>query len=463
MIPRAFALAEADSSSKGASDQLLDDIERRACLYFYEMADPDTGLVLDRSVVDVSYRPGPCSIAATGFGLSALCIADRRNYLDRSLLKARVARTLEYLSKSAEHEHGFFYHFIDSANGNRIWKSEVSSVDSCWLLCGVLHVKAYWDDEEIRRMAAELLNRADWQWMLNGGQLLSHGWAPESGFLPYRWDAYCELLAMYLLALSSEMHPIPAACWNSWRRPMSDYEGIFFIDAGAPLFVHQYSHAWFDFRDRVDHFANYFNNSQRATQAHRLYCMSLSKDFPWFGPDMWGVTASDSRKGYRVWGYTGHPPDGTLVPCAAGGSIVFLPQLCGDVLENMMDRYGKDLWCRFGFRDAFHPESGWYGPDVIGIDLGIMLLMAENLRSQSVWGDIMATEEAKRGLELAGLLHPSAEPLANVRSEDSDRPHPTESGASNVTQQKSSPTSSHSVPKRRRSRSSTNASNREEN
>ena len=462
-VSGATAVEQAEPTAKGATDELLDEIERRACLYFYEMADPHTGLVLDRSVVTVSYTPGPSSIAATGFGLSALCIADRRGYLDRSMVKARVHRTLEYLTTRAQQEHGFFYHFLDSANGNRIWKSELSSVDSGWLLCGALHAKAYWDDEEIRKMASQLLNRADWQWMLNGGQLLTHGWVPETGFLPYRWDAYSELLAMYLLALSSETHPIPAACWNAWRRPMSDYEGIFFIDAGAPLFVHQYSHAWFDFRDRVDHYANYFNNSQRATQAHRLYCMSLAKEFPWFGPNMWGVTASDSRKGYRVWGYSGQPPDGTLVPCAAGGSIVFLPQLCGAVLQNMKDRYGKDLWCRYGFRDAFHPEAAWYGPDVIGIDLGIMLLMAENLRSQSVWHDIMGTAEAQHGLQLAGLVHPSAEPPA-PRAEEADRPpNPTESGAGNGSPQKSSAKSSRPATKRRRVRSSTNVPDREKN
>jgi len=455
VVPFAKAVG---ANPHGASDELLDDIERRACLYFYEMADPATGLVLDRAVVDLPYSPGASSIAALGFGLSGLCIADRRGYLDRGLLKARVERTLDSLCNRVEHEHGFFYHFLDSAKCTRIWKSEVSSIDSAFLLCGVLHTKAYWDDNGIREMASQLLNRADWRWMLNGGQMLSHGWVPETGFLPYRWDAYSELLAMYLLALSSESHPIPPACWNSWRRPMSDYEGIFFIDAGAPLFVHQYSHAWFDFRDRVDHYANYFNNSQRATQAHRLYCMSLNKEYPWFGPDMWGVTASDSRKGYRVWGSPQFPPDGTLVPCAAGGSIVFLPQLCGEVLQNMKDRYGKQLWCRYGFRDAFHPGADWYGPDVIGIDLGIMLLMAENVRSLSVWTDIMGTPEAQRGFQLAGLAHPSVEPSVTSHSEDSDHPpQPVESGNNDGSTKKASP--SHSRPRGRRS--STHAQPRE--
>jgi hypothetical protein len=239
--------------------------------------------------------------------------------------------------------------------------------------------------------------------MLNGGDLLSHGWVPESGFLPYRWDAYSELLAMYLLALSSEKHAIPAASWNAFKRPMRDFQGIFYIDAAAPLFVHQYSHAWFDFRNRRDAYADYFHNSQRATHAHRLLCMTLSDEYPWYGPDMWGVTAADSPQGYRVRGSFAHPPDGTLVPCAAGGSIAFLPQTCGAVLQNMKDQFGSHVWCRYGFRDAFHPKTGWYSPDVLGIDLGIMVLMAENLRSGSVWDRVMATTDASRAMSVAGL------------------------------------------------------------
>jgi hypothetical protein len=387
----------------GASDELLDEIERRACLYFYEMADPATGLVLDRAVVDLPYRAGASSIAATGFGLSALAIADSRHYLDRELVRARTVSTLEFLNNGAEQEHGFFYHFLDSATGKRIWKSEASSVDTGWLLCGVLHAKAYWEDEQIRALAASLLRRADWQWMLNGSHALSHGWVPERGFLPYRWDAYSELMAMYLLAMSSETHPIPAACWQGWKRPMTEFQGIFFIDASAPLFVHQYSHAWFDFRDRVDRYANYFNNSFRATYAHRLFCLELAPKFPWFGPNMWGITASDSRRGYTVWVSPHHPTDGTLVPCAAAGSLVFLPQHAGAVLQNMFDTYGEHIWTRYGFRDAFHPMVEWYSPDVIGINLGITLLMAENLRSATVWNAVMSTPEAKTAMEAAGL------------------------------------------------------------
>ena len=302
----------------------------------------------------------------------------------------RVRTTLRFLCDHAAQERGFFYHFLDSASGQRLWKSELSSVDTAWLLCGVLHTSACWDDAEIRKLATELLNRTDWEWMLNGSQTLCHGWTPETGFLKYRWDVYCEVLAMYLMAVSSEKHPIEASSWNAFKRPMRDFQGIFYIDAGAPLFVHQYSHAWFDFRERRDLFANYFRNSVRATEAHKLFCLSYSHEFPWYGPNMWGVTASDSRTGYRIWCSPSSPPDGTLVPCAAGGSLAFLPQSCGAVLQSMYDSFGDKVWTKYGFVDAFHPKEHWYSRYVLGIDQGIILLMAENMRSESVWTAMMS-------------------------------------------------------------------------
>lgn len=346
------------------------------------------------------------SIAATGFGLSALCIADERRYLDRGVAQARVLTTLNYLASKATHEQGFFYHFLNASTGERAWQSEVSSVDTAWLVCGVLHASAHFDHPEIKRLAAEIAGRVDWKWMMNDGSTLAHGWRPESGFLPYRWDSYAELMAMYLIAMGSSTHPIPPAAWNAWQRPKRTFDNLTYIDAGAPLFAHQYSHAWFDFRERRDEHADYFENSRVATLAHRMYCRSLTGEYEWFTQELWGVTASDSRKGYKVWGgpSVSEKSDGTLVPCAAGGSVAFLPSECTGVLETMLARYGSKVWGPYGFVDAFHPKAEWYDPDVIGIDQGIMLLMAENLRSQSVWNAMMSTPEAERGLRAAGFL-----------------------------------------------------------
>lgn len=392
---------------------LLDEIERRACLYFYEQAHPVTGLVMDRVRIDGLDNRRVASIAATGFGLSALCIAHERGFLKKSVAENRVERTLDFFARRVFRHKGFFFHFLDCVSGERVFKCELSSVDTAWLLCGVIHAREHFGSGSIRRMANEILGRVDWNWMLAGGSTLCHGWTPERGFLPYRWDEYSELLAMYLLAMSSTTHPIPASSWDAWHRPLEvGQEDGAFIQSRAPLFVHQYSHAWLDFRGRQDGWADYFENSRKATMRHRDFCLGLRDKFPWFSEDMWGITASDSRRGYVDWGgpatAANRHIDGTLVPCAAGGSVVFLPEECGTVLESMVDRYGWHVWTRYGFVDAFHPRDGWYGPDVLGIDLGIMLLMAENLRTGSVWKTMMASNEAVRGFQAAGFYEPSA-------------------------------------------------------
>jgi hypothetical protein len=311
------------------------------------------------------------------------------------------------LARRAFCQRGFYFHFLDCVTGKRAIQCELSSIDTTWLLCGVLHARQHFDNGKIRRLANELLLRVDWQWMRAGERTLCHGWTPENAFLPHRWDEYSELLAMYLLAMSSTKLPIPPSSWDAWARPNRfDPNGASFIESPAPLFVHQYSHAWFDFRNKHDGWADYFENSRMATARHREFCISLQERFPWFGNDLWGISASDSRAGYVAWGGPQLKPesiDGTLVPCAAGGSIVFLPDACARVLEAMLDRYGNRVWTRYGFVDAFHPQDGWYGPDVLGIDLGIMLLMIENMRTGSVWSSVMASPEAQRGFAIAGF------------------------------------------------------------
>lgn len=403
--------ARAESSARvtpGNRERLLDEIEQRACRYFVEQADPLTGLVLDRAPADGGARnTNVASIAATGFGLSALCIADTRRFMTKGAAQARAEATLHYLARRAWHKHGFFYHFIDASTGQREYRSEVSSIDTAWLLCGVLHARQHFSTPAIDRFANEILDRVDWNWMLAGGKTLSHGWTPESGFLPYRWDQYSELLAMYLLAIGASQSPIPASSWHAWARPTTTESGRSFIDSVAPLFVHQYSHAWIDFRNRRDDYADYFENSRLATARHRRFCLEMRKRFPWFSENMWGITASDSRYGYLDWGGPGTKAnakiDGTLVPCAPGGSLAFLPEECTAVLENMLDQHGKRVWSRYGFIDAFNPHADWWCPDVLGINLGITLLMAENLRSQAVWSAMMGAPEIQRGFKAAGF------------------------------------------------------------
>ena len=241
--------------------------------------------------------------------------------------------------------------------------------------------------------------------MLNGENTLVHGWKPETGFLKNRWSKYCELMVLYLLAIGAGKHSIPPECWHAWQRPTISYNGLKFISGSDPLFVHQYSHAWFDFRGRRDGYADYFANSVTATRAHRQFCIALHKEFPPFSENLWGITASDSAKGYVAWG---GPPrhdriDGTLVPCAAAGSLPFLPMECLRCLRTMREQFSAKTWTRFGFIDAFNPQTGWVGPDVIGIDAGITLLMAENVRTGFLWRTFMQNPEATRGMQRAGF------------------------------------------------------------
>jgi hypothetical protein len=234
--------------------------------------------------------------------------------------------------------------------------------------------------------------------------LLTQGWTPEVGFLSSRWDDYSELMMMYLLGLGSSTHPLREETWTAWKRIPFEYDGMRYIGSFAPLFVHQFSQAWFDFRHQRDKFADYFLNSVTATEVHRRWCIELRRQFPDYGEDMWGISASDSQHGYVAWG---GPPamgpiDGSLVPSAAAGSLPLLPGPALRVLKNMRSRFPA-AWCKYGFVNAFNPLKNWYDTDVIGIDTGITMVMAENLRTGFVWDTFMKAPEPRRGMERAGF------------------------------------------------------------
>ena len=388
-------------------EAFLDEMQRAGCRYFAEQCGPGTGQVLDRAVNRTATGEldprSNASIAATGFGLTALCIADRRGYLPAAQIRKQVVTTLEFHLNKLPHEHGFFYHFNDVHTGAPASWSEVSSIDTALLLCGVLTARAYFNDARISRLATAIYERVDWPWMLNGAQTFSMGWNHGGkGFIPSRWEHYCELMMLYLLAIGSPTHPVDPATWTAWTRPKMAFGPYRFIGSTDPLFVHQYSQAWFDFRGRHDGFANYFDNSVTATRAHKAWCLSLKQ--AWYDNSYWGVSASDWEHGYTAWGGPPlmGPVDGSVVPCATGGSLAFLPADCLRVQRSLRAKYA-DAWGRYGFCDAFHPGQLWYDPDVLGIDLGISVVMAENLRSGLVWETFMRNPEARRAMELCGF------------------------------------------------------------
>lgn len=386
-------------------DQFLEEVQRACFQFFWDQASPSSGLVKDRSQANGPDSRNVASIAATGFGLTALCIAHHRDWLDKKLIRDRVLHTLRFVESRVPQAHGFFCHFLNIQTGERVLQSEVSSIDTAIFICGVLTCRAYFADPEVYDLATKLVARIDWSWLLHGDKTLSMGWTPERGFVHAHWDSYSELMMVYLLGLGSGSSGMSKEVWDAWTRPYFEFNGIRYIGSHAPLFVHQYSHAWFDFRGKRDRYADYFMNSVIATKVHKLWCLELARQFPDYTEDLWGITASDSARGYAVWG---GPPatgriDGSVVPCATAGSLPFLPEETFRVLRTIREKYDKGAWKRYGFVDAFNPLTNWYSRDVIGINVGITLVMAENARTGFVWEQFMKNDVARTGMLRAGF------------------------------------------------------------
>ncbi|MFB3828055.1 MAG: glucoamylase family protein [Bryobacteraceae bacterium] len=401
-------------------DRFLEDLSRRSFQYFWEHTDPETGITRGRAKADgAPYDPvrrDIGSIAVTGFGLAGLCIAAQRGWVRPDEARTRVRNALRFFADHAPQEHGWFFHWMNVKTGQRSGvletsakKSELSSIDTALLMGGILTARQYFKkDSEIERLATRIYGRMDFQWMLAGDPLLlSHGWTPENGFLKARWARYSEFTIIYLLGIGSSTHAIKPESWYAWERPINTYRQYRYVGL-SPLFTHQYSQAFVDYRGRRERRGSridWFENSVTATRAHRLFCMDLSKEFPGYSEDIWGVTSSNSATGYKAWG---GPPrhkaiNGTVVPCAAAGSLMLAPDICLPALKAMKERYGDRIWGRYGFTDAFDPASGWASPDVLGLDLGITLLSAENLRSGFLWKWFMRNPEIPKAMRLAGM------------------------------------------------------------
>jgi hypothetical protein len=400
-------------------EAFVDLIQRTAFDYMWYEANAANGLIRDRSTPQ-----SPSSVAAVGFGLSSLCIGVERGWVSREAGVERVLTTLRTFwekpqgpaSSGTIGHRGFFYHFLDMNTATRSPGSELSSIDTALLLAGVIHARHFFDGEgdeaTIRALADSIYNRVDWQWMTNNDISLTHGWFPESGFISHRWIGYDEGMILYLLAMGSPTFPLPASSWREWTRNYrwETHYGHSFV-VFPPLFGHQYSHAWVDFRGIADAYMrergiDYFENSRRATLASRAYAIANPGGFAGYGGNIWGITASDGPNGYLA---RGAPPamndNGTIAPTAAGGSIAFTPAESIAALRAMYDLLRPRLWGEYGFRDAFNLQLDWYASDFLGIDQGIILLMAENHRSEHVWRYVMRDERVHLGLAKAGFEH----------------------------------------------------------
>lgn len=395
-------------------EEFIDDLERRAFLYFWEHSGKKNGLTLDRARA-TGEAPGAQenhhnvgSIAASGFALTGYCIAAERGWEKPAELRERTRATLRFFADRAFNKDGWFYHWIDTETEQRRWRSEVSTIDTALLLGGVLSVRqCFAEDKEIVRLATRIYERVDFPAMLNGDKyLLSHGWHDESGYIKNRWNDYSEEAILYILGIGSPTRALPWQSWYALKRDWHEYGGYKYMAAVPPLFIHQFSHAWVDFRGRRERYKNfnvdYFENSVAATRAQRQFFIDvLSREFPKYGPNIWGLTASDFAGGYTAWGAPPRDPntDGTVVPCAPAGSLMFTPDISLAALKEMKRLYGGKIYGRYGFTDAFNPHNGWVNRDVIGIDVGITLLSAENLRSGNVWKWFMKNKEIPRALK----------------------------------------------------------------
>lgn len=420
----------------GSGEARLDALQRHAFAYFLNETNAANGLVSDRT------QPGaPASIAAVGFALAAYPVGVERAWMTRADAAERTLALLRFFWTSPHGSapdttgyKGFYYHFLDMTTGRRANLCELSTVDSGFLLAGMLAAGMYFDqdseaEQEIRRLADALYRRTDWQWACDRGATVTHGWNPESGFLPYRWEGYDEAMLLYVLGLGSPTFPLPPESYAAWTstyqwRDIYGYEVLY----GGPLFIHQYSHVWVDFRGIQDAFArdkgmDYCENSRRATYVQQAYAIRNPLGFAGYGERFWGLTASDGPGwttqrvrgierqffGYVARGVPFGPDDGTVAPWAVVASLPFAPEIVLPTVEHFQDVYpqvtGKYcLRCSFNLTVSNGDAGpGWTSPYHFGINLGPVVLMCENYRSGFLWRLMRACPYIVTGLRRAGF------------------------------------------------------------
>jgi hypothetical protein len=430
-------------------DPFLDTVQTRTFAFFWQLANPQNGLIPDRSPT-----PSFSSVAAVGFGLAAYPVAVERGWITRSQARDRVLTTLRFLwnapqgpeaSGIAGHM-GFFYHFLDMQTGHRFQQVELSTIDTALLIAGALVCREYFDgadasEVELRALTDSLYRRIDWRWASPRPPLVSMGWYPDRGFHHLDWKGYNEAMLLYVLALGSPTHTIDAAAWPAWT---STYEWTTFQGQPhlgfPPLFGHQYSHTFIDFRGIQDAYMrgraiDYFENSRRATYSQRTYAIMNPGQWRMYSDSLWGLTASDGpidttivyegrSRQFRTYAARGAGTahivdDGTLVPTAAGGSVPFAPEITVPALKAMRRTFGDALFSTYGFLDAFNPTLrlttlplrhgrivpgvGWVDGDYLGIDQGPILLMIENWRTDLIWRLMRRSAYIVQGLCRAGF------------------------------------------------------------
>jgi len=379
--------------NEAGEEQLLDLVERAAFGFFWNEANPANGLIKDRCYAFGSDQRRVASIASVGFGLSAICVADKRGWIPREEAYQRVLTTLKFFRDNAQKYNGFYFHYYEMDTGAPVRGCEISSIDTGLLLMGVLTVKQYFPGTEVETVARDLLEEADWSWMGNGDRHLAMAWYPGNRFSPHRWKDYNEGILLYFLGAASASHPTAADAWDGLDRESFKYnEREFTVAAGENcLFEHQYPQVWLNMsgwtdRKKID----YFNNSVEATHANYEWCMENASKYKTFAQGFWGLTACDGPTGYVVNGAPYGACDGTVAPTAPLSSLPFTPKLAMEQLRKYF-HHKERIWGKYGLVDSFNLDKDWFSSAHLGIDHGPMLLMIENYRTGMIW-DLVSSD-----------------------------------------------------------------------
>ncbi len=398
------------------------ELENRSLKYFLDNAHPKSGLIRDRANNFVSpfssTNDRMASLSATGFGIAIFANASERGLISKQEATERIFRTLHFVKDYLFRYQGWLYHFVDWETGYRYRNSEISTIDTALFFAGALYAAHELQSPEMIQLVSKLFNEINFTDMMTDGnahpekRTLSMGWLPESGYLAPQWDHYAEHLAMIIMGMGSETHPLPAETWQAWRRiaaepPIS--ETIFGKDLS--LFTHQYSHLFIDFRKIATPDEDFHMNSRLATLKNQEFCQSQSHQFHTFKEGFWGLSASDSPSGYAA--FSPAYFEGTVCPGCVGGSAMFLECPILAQLENWATGpYRTKLWGAYGFSDSLNVDKKWYDDEVIGITVGALYLSLANTDSQSpVWKTFHNIPEIKRGIQKVNELNSPRRPL----------------------------------------------------
>jgi len=416
-------------------ETMLDSIQHKTLLFFLNEYHPEKGIVKDRTATWA-----PASIASTGFGIPSFAIGAERKWITREQAAEITLKILKFFINSVQSADtnvtgykGFYYHFLKMNSGTREWNCELSSIDTGILMMGIIFARNYYNlgnetEKQIRSLAEILLDRIDWDFMempATGkfAYTISMGWSPENGLHDYGWIGYNEALFLYVLAAGSGMENVERSykAWLKSYKWQTPYKGLSHV-AFPPLFGHQFSQAFIDYRGIADEYMkekgmDYFENSRRATYVQRQYAMDNPKGWVGYDSLCWGVTASDGPTekynfddkkflGYAGRGTSGpdynYFDDGTIAPYASLSSLPFAPEIVLPTIKSMNKKYGKNLWGKYGYYDSFNPTAKWFNDDFIGIDQGPMLIMIENFRTGLVWNYVMKDPIIQKGLNKLG-------------------------------------------------------------